>query len=292
MVDREGGSVSPRVAGNSRDNESWRVLSLQDPRYSQSLERGLTILESFTPEHPWLGISDIADSLDMSRSTTHRYVITLAALGFLVQGPDRRYKLSLRVTDLGMATLNSTSLHEHSRPYLEELRRRTSYTANLAVLDGPEILYVDRARSLRPGQGKIDLNLRPGSRLPAYCTSMGKVLLAYLPAFEQRDLISATTLTRRGQNSIMSKKALYAELEEVVEEGMAVNDEELAAGLVSIAAPLRTESRDVVASINLAAHTSMISLEEMVDQLSSHLLATSDNISARLGYRRDDEITR
>ena len=73
---------------------------------------------------------------------------------------------------------------------------------------------------------------------------------------------------------------------------MAVNDEELAEGLVSIAAPLRTESREVVAAINLAAHTSMISLEEMVDQLSPHLLATADNISARLGFRRDDEITR
>ena len=80
----------------------------------------------------------------------------------------------LRVTDLGMSALNSTGLREHARPYLEELRQRTSYTVNLAVLDGPEILYVDRARSLRRGQNKIDLNLRPGSRLPAYCTSMGR----------------------------------------------------------------------------------------------------------------------
>ncbi len=238
-----------------------------------------------------MGISDIADPLGMSRSTTHRYVITLAALGLLVQGPDRRYKLSLRVTDLGMSTLNSTGLREHARPYLEELRQRTTYTANLAVLDGPEILYVDAARSLRPGQGKIDLNLRPGSCLPAYCTSMGKVLLAHLPAFEQRELVGTMTLARRGPNSIMSKKVLHRELGQVLEEGMAVNDEELAAGLVSIAAPLRNESREVVAAINLAAHTLMISLEEMVDQLSPHLLATADNISARLGFRRDDEKT-
>jgi IclR family pca regulon transcriptional regulator len=277
------------VAGESRDDEAWSVLS-QDPRYSQSLERGLAILESFTPERPWLGISEIADPLGMSRSTTHRYASTLAALGFLVRGPGRAYKLSLHVTNLGMSTLNSTSLCDHSRPYLEELRQRTTYTVSLAVLDGPEILYVDRARSLRPGQAKIDLGLRPGSRMPAYCTSMGKVLLAHLPAFEQRELIGTMTLARRGPNSIMSKKALHAELEYVLEEGMAVNDEELAAGLVSIAAPLRTESHEVVAAINLAAHTLMISLEEMIDQLSPHLLATADNISARLGYRRDDEV--
>jgi IclR family pca regulon transcriptional regulator len=282
--------MSPRVTDGSQDDESWSVLSPQDPRYSQSLERGLAILESFRPERPWLGISDIADPLGMRRSTTHRYVITLAALGLLVQGPGRKYRLSLRVVnDLGMSTLNSTGLREHSRPYLEELRQRTTYTVSLAVLDGAEILYVDRARSLRPGQSKIDLNLHPDSRLPAYCTSMGKVLLANLPAYEQRDLVGTMDLVRRGPNSIMSKKALHMELEQVLEEGMAVDDEELAAGLVSIAAPLRTESREVVAAINLAAHTSMISLEEMVDQLLPHLLVTADNISARLGFRRDDE---
>ncbi len=285
--------MSPRVPDDgSRDDEEWSLLSLQDPRYSHSLERGLAILKSFRPERPWMGISDIADPLGMSRSTTHRYVITLVSLGFLIKGSDRRYKLSLGVTRLGMSTLTSTSLREHARPYLEDLRQRTTYTISLAVLDGPEILYVDRARSLRPGQGKIDLNLRVGSRLPAYCTSMGKVLLAHLPAFEQRELVGTMALAHQGPNSITSKKALYIELGQVLEDGMAVNDEELAEGLVSIAVPLRTESREVVAAINMAAHTLMISLEEMVDQLSPHLVAIADNISARLGYRRDDETAR
>ena len=249
----------------------------------------MAILGCFTPERPVLGIADIADDLGMSRSTTHRYVITLVALGFLEQGASRKYRLGLRVTDLGMSALNSTGLREHAHPYLEELRQRTSYTVNLSVLDGPEILYVDRARSFRRGQNKIDLNLRPGSRLPAYCTSMGKVLLANLPETEQRDLIGDMTLTRHGPNSITSKKALRTELEHVLEEGIAVNDEELAKELHSISAPVRTESREVVAAVNIAAHSSMISLEELVDALGPHLVATADNISARLGYRRDDQ---
>ncbi|HEY5287955.1 MAG TPA: IclR family transcriptional regulator [Solirubrobacteraceae bacterium] len=252
------------------------------------MERGLAILGCFTPQRSVLGIAEIADDLGMSRSTTHRYVITLVALGFLEQGASRKYRLGLRVTDLGMSALNSTGLREPSRPYLEGLRQSTSYTANLSVLDGPEILYVERARSFRRGQNKIDLNLRPGSRLPAYCTSMGKVLLANLPEPEQNELIAAMTLKRRGPNSITSKKALRAELELVLDEGIAVNDEELAGGLVSIACPVRNENRQVVAAINLAAHTSMISAEEMIDQLLQHLLATADNISARLGYRFED----
>lgn len=278
----------PRQSSKPPDGE-WSIPSLREPRYSQSLERGLAILGAFTPERPVLGIADIADDLGMSRSTTHRYVITLVALGFLEQGASRKYRLGLRVTDLGMSALNSTGLRQHARPFLEELRQRSSYTVNVAVLDGSEILYVDRARSFRRGQNKIDLNLRPGSRLPAYCTSLGKVLLAYLPESEQRELIDELQLTRRGPNSTKSKKALRTQLEHIREEGLAVNDEELAEGLYSMAAPIRDESRAVVAAINMAVHASMLALEELVDALGPHLVATADNISARLGYRRDDE---
>jgi IclR family transcriptional regulator, pca regulon regulatory protein len=284
----------PRTSSHNakvNENGEWArsVPSLREPRYSQSLERGLAILGCFTPERPVLGIADIADELGMSRSTTHRYVITLVALGYLEQGASRKYRLGLRVTDLGMSALNSTGLREHSRPYLEELRQRTSYTVNLAVLDGPEILYVDRARSFRRGQNKIDLGLQPGSRLPAYCTSMGKLLMAYLPENEQRDLIAEIKLDKRGPNSITSKKALRTELEHIREENFAVNDQELAPGLHSISAPVRSETREVVAAVNMAAHSSMISLEELVDALGPHLVSTADRISARLGYRRDDE---
>ena len=268
---------------------AWSIPSLREPRYSQSLERGLAILSCFTPKRPVLGIADIADHLGMSRSTTHRYVITLVALGYLEQGASRKYRLGLRVTDLGMSALNSTGLREHSHPYLQELRQQTSYTVNLAVLDGAEILYIDRARSFRRGQSKIDLDLHPGSRLPAYCTAMGKLLLANLPDSEQRDLLASMKLTKRGPNTITSKKALRDELEEVRAAGFAVNDQELAPELYSIAAPVRNENREVVAAINIAAHSSMISLEEMVDALGPHLVSTADRISARLGYRRDDE---
>jgi IclR family transcriptional regulator, pca regulon regulatory protein len=279
-----------KAAPKPTDQEpAWSIPSLREPRYSQSLERGLAILGCFTPSRPVLGIADIADELGMSRSTTHRYVITLVALGYLEQGASRKYRLGLRVTDLGMSALNSTGLREHARPYLEELRQRTSYTTSLGVLDGSEVLYVDRARSFRRGQSQIDLGLQPGSRLPAYCTSMGKLLLAYLPDSQQRDVLAEIKLTKRGPKTITSKKALRAELEQIHEAGFAVDDEELAAGLYAIAAPVRNESRDVVAAVNLAAHSSMIALEELVDALGPHLVSTADRISARLGYRRDDE---
>ena len=268
---------------------TWSIPPLREPRYSQSLERWLAILRCFTPTRPVLGIADIADDLGMSRSTTHRYVITLAALGYLEQGASRKYRLGLRVTDLGMSALNSTGLREHAHPYLEELRRMTSYSVSLGVLDGTDVLYIDRARSFRRGQGQKDLDLHPGSRLPAHATAMGKLLLANLPEQEQRSLLTSTKLTKRGPNTITSKKALRQELDEVLAESFAVNDEELALGLFAIGAPVRNGVRDVVAAVSLSAPSSMISLDELVNALGPHLVSTADRISARLGYRRDDE---
>src|ERR1700691_5841431 len=100
-------------ASKNSQQATWSIPSLREPRYSQSLERGLAILSCFTPARPVLGIAAIADELGMSRSTTHRYVITLVALGYLRQGASRKYRLGLGVTNLGMAALSSTSLREH-----------------------------------------------------------------------------------------------------------------------------------------------------------------------------------
>jgi IclR family pca regulon transcriptional regulator len=280
--------AAPQAAANGLE-PVWSIPSLREPRYSQSLERGLAILGCFTPKRPVLGIADIADELGMSRSTTHRYVITLVALGFLEQGASRKYRLGLRVTDLGMSALNSTGLREHAHPYLEELRQRTSYTASLAVLDGTEILYIDRVRSFRRGHNMIDLDVHAGSRMPAYSTAMGKLLLANLPDSTQRELLTSLKLTKRGPNTITTKKALREELEQAREGSFAVNDEELAAGLYAIAVPVRDQAGEVVAAVGLTAPSALISLDELVNALGPHLVSAADRISARLGYRRADE---
>ncbi len=268
---------------------AWSLPDLREPRFSQSLERGLAILGCFTPEHPLLGIADIAQELDMSRSTTHRYATTLVALGYLQQGAARKYRLALRVTDLGMAAMSATGLREHARQCLEELRNRSGFTVSLAMLDGDEVVLVDIVRTQRRAGRKRDLGLAIGAHVPAYCTAAGKVLLAHLPEGEQRQLIGAMKLTRCTANTITSKRTLHDELEQVLENGLALDDEELAPGTLSIAAPVRDESR-VIATVTLSAHVSMISPEELANALGPHLISTADRISARLGFRRDDEI--
>lgn len=284
--------MSPRYRDRRPTGKGWLPSEFDDNRYSQSVIRAFSILESFSPERRVQGIAEIADSLGMSRSTAHRYVMTMVACGYLEQMPDHRYQLGLRVVDLGMSAISSTVLREHARVHLEKLRQRTGYTASLAVLDGSEIVCVDRVRSFRRGRSMMDEDVRVGSRLPAYCTAMGKVLLAGLPRTVQDEVIGEIVLERRGPNTITGRKALRVELGHVSEEGMAVSDEEFRDGLVAIAIGVHDGSRDVVASVGLAAPTSMVSVGSLVDVFSVHLATTADQISARMGYRRDDEMAR
>jgi IclR family pca regulon transcriptional regulator len=263
---------------------------LKEPRFSQSLERGLAILCCFDPEHPVRGIVDIAQELGMSRSTTHRYVITLAALGYLEQGPGRKYRLGLRVTGLGLSAMSGMGLREHARADLQELCQRTGFTVSLAVLDGPEILLLERLRGTRRVLHQAEPGITAGSRLPAYCTAAGKLLLAFLPERAQRESIGELQLEKRGPHTIRSKSALRQELMQIREDGLAVDDEEFAAGLFAIAAPLRSDTGDTIAAVAMTAHGRTIALAELIDALGPHLISTADRISARLGYRRADEL--
>jgi IclR family transcriptional regulator, pca regulon regulatory protein len=254
--------------------------------HSQSLERGLAILSAFKSDRPLLGVSELGREVGLSRSTTHRYVATLATLGYLQQDPStKRYQLGPRVLDLGFSAIHSMELREISAPQLQQLSDNTGFTVNMAILDGTDIVYIERCRSARAGQREIDLNLHVGSRLPAYCTSMGKILLAYLPRDERDALLESIDLQQRGPNTLTARRALRVELERVREAGLAINNEELAYGLRSIAAPVLSQSGSIAAAINLAVHSSMVSMEELVERLSGPLRRTADDISARIGHR-------
>jgi IclR family transcriptional regulator, pca regulon regulatory protein len=266
-----------------RINVERTKFSPGDPRYSQSVERGLAILRCFTPERPLLGIAAIADELTMSRSTTHRYVITLVALGYLEQEKDRRYKLGVRVIDLGMAALSATGLREQARPLLEKLRAQVDLSASLAVLDSTNIVYVDYLPSSRGGQA-LELEIGPGSRLAAYSTAMGKVMLAHLPKAELDQLLGKLRLRKLGPGTITSKSALRTELAKLACTDLVVENEERIRGLVGIAAPIRDQSGRVLAAIDLTAGKAATSAPELERTLGAVLLSSAASISERFGY--------
>jgi IclR family pca regulon transcriptional regulator len=262
---------------------SLEYAPLEETRFSQSLDRGLAILSSFTPERHSIGISELAERLQMSRSTTHRYVMTLLELGYLQRNSSgRKYQLSLRVTSLGMSTMSSICMREHAYPDLKRLFRETGLTASLAVLDGQSVFYLEQVHG--PHQSHLDPRMDP--RRPAYCTALGKVLLAHLPEDERRGLIGRMNLAKRTANTIKSKRLLQAELEQVLGDGVAADDQESAPGVLAIAAPVRLGGGETHAAIDLLASTSEITIDQLILSFGPHVISAANRISARLGHRR------
>jgi IclR family transcriptional regulator, pca regulon regulatory protein len=251
--------------------------------FSQSLERGLAILATFSPDQPTLGISELARKLDLTRSTTHRYVATLATLGYLQQDDaTRKYRLGPRVLDLGFSVLGSLELREIAAPHLRRLTDTTGYTSNLAIRDDTDTILIDRVRAQTGRYHHLEHTLHVGSRLPSYCSATGKALIAFLPRHDLERLIDRIELVQRGPRTLTSKGALLTELEQVRRTGVAINDEELDRGLRSIAAPVRGRSGDVVASVNVSIPWSPVTMNDLVSQLGPTLQATARQIAARV----------
>jgi IclR family pca regulon transcriptional regulator len=210
-----------------------------DPRLSRSLECGVTVLQCFSGSRQVLGIADLANMTGMTRSTTHRYVITLVILGYLEATSKRKYRLSSAASDPGMAKLG-TIRRDLSRDLsvevaLEDLRNELGYTVSMGVLDRTLVLYVYRLFGHRPGQHVIDQDLGVGANVPLYCTALGKVLLASLTAAERRELLASLHLVPYGSKSITTKGKLVAELDRVSAQEVIISDEEFICGARSIA---------------------------------------------------------
>jgi IclR family transcriptional regulator, pca regulon regulatory protein len=258
--------------------------------FSQSLERGLQILAVFNELRPVLGIADIARAVDLNKSTTYRYVATLARLDYLQQDPEtKKYSLGPRVADLGFAAINSMEITRVAARPIQALADETGHTVSMAVLDGSDIVYVDRRRSSRGGHLGMELNLHVGSRLPAYCTALGKVLLAYRDPATLRVLLDRTDLARRAPKTITAREQLTFALGRIRETGIGVNDEELAPGLRAIAAPVRARSGEVIAAVGIVVPLSIATatMEVLAARLEGPLRRTTNEISARLGYRAE-----
>jgi IclR family transcriptional regulator, pca regulon regulatory protein len=260
------------------------ILHLPTPhegRYSQSLERGLAILRAFTPDRPWMGIAEIAEALEMSRPTTHRYASTLVALDYLEQGPRRKYRLGMRAGDPGRSAVGSTALQRLPHERLAELRDRSACTVSVAVLDGKDIVYIDRARSSLHGQSEVNTRLGRGSRLPAKDTALGKTLLAHLSPREQRQGIGNPD----SDTDMGAGEKLIDELKRIREKGFAIADQVHVEGQRCAAAPLRSRSTEVVAAVDVAASTAVYSRGQVLEQLVPLLLVSAEEMSAHLGYK-------
>ena len=251
-------------------------------RYSiETLERGLSVLSLFSNDASELTLTEISRSADINMTTSLRIASTLEGAGYLWRDPEtKRYRPSLKVLQLGFSALRSMDIRQSARLYLERLSKETGETVSLAVLDGLEIVYVDRIRNRQI----VGVVLGMGSRLPAQCTSMGKAMLAYLPENQLKTRLNGAVLQACTANTIIETDSLEADLAKVRRKGYAINNQELAVGLRAVAAPIWGEEGQVVAAINISGSTEAISRSRLKQELAPLLSETAAEISQSLGF--------
>jgi IclR family pca regulon transcriptional regulator len=245
----------------------------------EALAKGLRLLSLFDEHRPSWRISDLAAATGLPMPTVYRVVMTLASEGYLEHLPNGDYRPGVRTLTLGTAALRSLDLVEIATPKLTRLGQRTGETVNLAVLTGDRVLYLIRLRN----SDLVTANIQVGSTLPAVHTSIGKLLLAYLDEADLEERITdASFAANSGPNAKVSLAELRAELRMIRDQGWAMQDEELAYGLRSVAGPVTAPDGRTVAGINLAVKAQDWSTQRIVRELKPAVLAVCAEISALL----------
>ena len=218
----------------------------RSPDYVQSLHRGLDVIRAFGVDRPTLSLAQIARETGLSRAVVRRLLMTLGYLGY-VDKHGREFTLTPRVLDLGYRYLSSLPVAQFALPVMERLARRIDESCSLGVLDGHDVVYVQRVAVRKV----MTINLSVGARLPAYCTSMGRVLVANLAAADRERWLAETEPAARTQFTIADRGALGRELERVRTQGCAYVQQELELGLCSVAVPIHGRSGETIAALNV-----------------------------------------
>lgn len=247
------------------------------PEYLQSLARGLAVLESLGRGPGGMALSEVAHATGLARATARRSLLTLRQLGY-AESDGRLFTPLPRVLDLGYRLLCGLPLGEVAAPHLAALVRQVHESASVAVLDGADIRYVGRVASSRI----MSVSITPGTRFPAHATSMGRVLLAGLPAGERARWLAGAELKPLTGFTLTDPDRLAAELDRVAADGFALVDQELEEGLRSVAVPVRDRSGEVVAAANVSLHAGRTSAEEARTAVLPALRETAARISADL----------
>jgi IclR family transcriptional regulator, pca regulon regulatory protein len=248
--------------------------------FVQSLDRGLAVIRCFSSEHPSLTLSEVAERTGLTRAAARRFLLTLQELGY-VGSSGRRFSLRPRVLALGYAYLSSFSVAQIAQPHLEDLAEELHESCSVSVLDGDDLVYVARASANRI----MTISLTVGTRLPPYPTSMGRVLLAHLPEAELDAHLARTELRQLTEHTITDPLELRAVLAAVRCQGWAAVDQELEAGVRSIAVPIRDGSNKVVAAINASAHAARVPMRTLEKQFLPRLIDCAQQIDGELATR-------
>ncbi|WDZ80491.1 IclR family transcriptional regulator (plasmid) [Ensifer adhaerens] len=234
---------------------------MRETDFVSGFARGLTVIEAFDETRPKLSIAEASKITGLDRATVRRSLLTLSELGY-ADYDGKFFALTPKILRLGHAYLSATPLPTIIQPYLDQLSERAGQSASASVLDGTEIVYIARASQKRV----MSINLTTGSRLPAYCASMGRVWLAALPEHEAREILSRSNLKANTPYTKTDPDELVAEFKRIRDQGYALIDQELELGLCSIAVPLENDRGRIVAALNIGAPAAHVPAAEMVER--------------------------
>jgi IclR family pca regulon transcriptional regulator len=248
--------------------------------FVQSLGRGLAVLQVFSREHPSVTISEAAELTGLTRATARRVLFTLEQLGY-VRSEDRRFLPTPRVLAVGYAYLSSMDVWQAAHPFLVELADLTQESCSATTLDGTEVVYVARVASPRV----MAVNLSVGARVPAYATSMGRVLLAGLGPSALDHYFASVHLAPLTPRTVTGEARLREIIVEVREQGWSVADQELEDGLCSIAAPIHDRHGQVFAALTICGHAGRVTAAQLRDEFLPHLLTAAKQITDQVERR-------
>jgi IclR family pca regulon transcriptional regulator len=252
-----------------------------DPDFMTSLARGLYVIRAFSGVDRRLTIADVSRATGLTRAVVRRCLYTLKELGYAATD-GRTYSLQPRVLNLGYSYLSTAPIPIAAQPVLEELSAQLGEATSVAVLDGGAAVYVARAATRRI----VAVTLGVGSRVPAYCTALGRVLLAALPPEQTARELSRLELVAHTRFTVTSRRRLEEVVAQARAEGFAVNDQELEIGLRAIAVPVRNVVGATVAAMNVSAQASRVARRQLVEEALPLLRAAAERLGSQLSPER------
>ncbi|PLT34500.1 IclR family transcriptional regulator [Bacillus sp. V5-8f] len=246
----------------------------------KSVSRALDIITLVSLKKGGLGVTEIAKQIDINKSSVYRILSTLVQYGYIEQDSDTgRYKLGYKFLEISSKLLESIDLRAEALPYLQELETETNEVIHLVVYDQGEVVYIEKLE----GNQTLRMHSKVGKRAPMHCTSVGKAILAHLPAGIVSDILERKGLPRHTESTITDKEAFLQELKHVKQKGYALDLEENEYGITCIAVPIFDHLGKVIAAASISGPTMRMTSERM-DHLQDRMLHIGRQISTRLGY--------
>jgi len=246
-------------------------------QFISSVNKAMDLLKLFTAEHPELSLTELSSHMELHKSSIYRIMSTLAAAGFVEKDRvTQKYRLGLIFLELANHVLSRYNFRDQAKLYLEELAKKTGEIIHLAILDGADIIYLDKKGQAQP----LTVATKIGGRSPAYSSAMGKVLLAGLTRQELKKTLGQGSLRKMTANTITEMPILVVELEKVKHQGFAVDDEEAFSGIRCVAAPLKRTDGAVIAAISATVPKQRMGKQRM-GEMSQLVKETAQLISER-----------